>query len=202
MIRPFYEKKLTETQLHKHEADLEIILKYFDVKKAKFVFGETEMEITLQDINELFDLPTTGIEWDLSKKVLKEERKASSIFDVNMRKETVIKPDLENKLSKELGKKKNADPKIIAALLIMYLFNAFFFSRTSTTLTWDLINACEDIDNINSFNWAKMVLDFLLDGLQSTGSWRRPRSETGFQEWRMRNRDLFPKRAKTRKRRP
>ncbi|XP_040374679.1 uncharacterized protein LOC121052846 [Rosa chinensis] len=166
MIRPFYEKKLTETQLHKHEADLEIILKYFDVKKAKFVFGETEMEITLQDINELFDLPTTGIEWDLSKKVLKEERKASSIFDVNMRKETVIKPDLENKLSKELGKKKNADPKIIAALLIMYLFNAFFFSRTSTTLTWDLINACEDIDNINSFNWAKMVLDFLLDGLQ------------------------------------
>ncbi|XP_061989544.1 uncharacterized protein LOC133708104 isoform X2 [Rosa rugosa] len=173
MIEPFLERKLTENQLHKHEADLEIIMRYFDKKKNKFIFGEKEMEITVQDVKTLFDLPTEGIYMELNKKLSKEERKESAIFDTNVKKDSVLKTEVEKKLVKELTKekkekdlKKQQDPKKIASLIIMYLFAAFFFSRTATNITWDLISVCEDIDNINKFNWSRMIIDFLLDGIQ------------------------------------
>ncbi|KAM5569033.1 hypothetical protein ABKV19_016519 [Rosa sericea] len=173
MIEPFLEQKLTENQLHKHEADLEIIMRYFDKKKNKFTFGEKEMEITVQDVKALFDLPTDGIYMELNKKLSKEERKESAIFDTNVKKDSVLKTEVEKKLVKELTKekkeknpKKQQDPKKIASLIIMYLFAAFFFSRTATNITWDLISVCEDIDNINKFNWSRMIIDFLLDGIQ------------------------------------
>ncbi|KAL6210367.1 hypothetical protein ACLB2K_015600 [Fragaria x ananassa] len=94
-----------------------------------------------------------------------DKRKPSAIFDVKMIKDTIDKQILLKRLEAEVDKEEKGDARIIAALIIMVLFTTCFFSKSTVSITWDLINACEDIERINRYNWPKMILEFLLDGL-------------------------------------
>ena len=81
-------------------------------------------------------------------------------------KDNIKRPQLEIELSAELNKpEKNQDAEKIASLILMYLLAVFFFSRSGTHLDWELIIICENLEEINKYNWSKMVLDFLKDDI-------------------------------------
>ncbi|KAL6220305.1 hypothetical protein ACLB2K_008061 [Fragaria x ananassa] len=166
MISSIYHSKVQENHFTKHERDLEIILQYYDVEKRKFFFGDKEMEIMMEDIERIFGLPNSGevIKKNVGRNMDKDKRKLSAIFDVKIIKDTADKQVLLKRLEAEVDKEEKGDVRIIAALIIMVLFTTCFFSKSTVSITWDLINACEDIERINRYNWPKMNLEFLLNG--------------------------------------
>ncbi|XP_061999017.1 uncharacterized protein LOC133716324 [Rosa rugosa] len=110
MIQPFFEGKLTEKQLYKHEVDLEVIMKHYNKSNQKFKFGEKEVEITEDDVKVLFGLPTEGIVRDLNMKLSRDERE-----DWNSTLELELKKDKTDK-----DPKNGPDPKKIASLIIIH----------------------------------------------------------------------------------
>nr|XP_011462202.1 PREDICTED: uncharacterized protein LOC101307386 [Fragaria vesca subsp. vesca] len=166
MISPIYHSKVQENHFTKNERDLEIILQYYDVEKRKLFFGDKEMEIMGEDIERIFGLPNSGeVINNVGRNMDNDKRKPSAIFDVKMIKDTVDKQVLLKRLEAEVDKEEKGDARIIAALILMLLFTTCFFSKSTVSITWDLINACEDIERINQYNWPKMILEFLFDEL-------------------------------------
>ncbi|KAL6199644.1 hypothetical protein ACLB2K_029427 [Fragaria x ananassa] len=165
-IDVFKNEKLTETQVKKHELDFELIMKHYNKEKNKFIFGEIEAEITVDDVYSLFHISTEGEVVDLKNKPPRNKWPDSKYFEKGrISKDNIKRPQLETELSAELNKpKKNQDAEKIASLILMYLLAVFFFSRSGTHLDWELIIICENLEEINKYNWSKMMLDFLKDG--------------------------------------
>ncbi len=166
-IDVFKNEKLTERQVKKHELDFELIMKHYNKEKNKFIFGEIEAEITVNDVNSLFHISTEGEVVDLKNKPPRNKWPDSKYFEKGrISKDNIKRPQLETELSAELNKpEKNQDAEKIASLILMYLLAVFFFSRSGTHLDWELIIICENLEEINKYNWSKMVLDFLKDGI-------------------------------------
>jgi hypothetical protein len=62
-------------------------------------------------------------------------------------------------------KKTVYNDKDAAVLILVSFFTSFLFPNTASTLTWDLANACSDLESLNKYNWAAAVLEFLEAGL-------------------------------------
>ncbi|XP_062021038.1 uncharacterized protein LOC133737517 [Rosa rugosa] len=167
MMEPFWQDKITEIQLHKHEADLEILMRHFDRTDNKWKFGDVVMEITEEDITTLFHLPAEGEVFNVNRRVVREEMEDSPIFGSPLKTHAVLRTKVESNLVTELTKlAKEKDARKIAVLMITYLFSTFFFTRTGAQITWDMVAVCERIENINMYNWPRLILNFLMEGLQ------------------------------------
>ncbi|KAL6187976.1 hypothetical protein ACLB2K_039371 [Fragaria x ananassa] len=167
MIQAFRDNKVSLNQITKFEIDFEIIMSRYNNEENKFVFRENKLEINVDDVHSLFHITKDGRDLDLEQKSKKGEKKImldSKIFGKH--KGPITRPKIENALLRELGKKKKSDPGKIASLVIMYLLSVFFFSKTGNQLDWTLILTCEDLDNINGYNWSKRVLQSLKEGLK------------------------------------
>ena len=135
-IDVFKNEKLTERQVKKHELDFELIMKHYDKERNKFIFGEIEAEITVNDVNSLFHISTEWEVVDLKNKPPRNKWPDSKYFEKGrISKDNIKRPQLETELSAELNKpEKNQDAEKIASLILMYLLAVFFFSRSGTHL--------------------------------------------------------------------
>ncbi|XP_024199757.1 uncharacterized protein LOC112202939 [Rosa chinensis] len=142
-------------------------MRHFDITDNKWKFGDVVMEISKEDVTALFHLPAEREVFNVNRRVVREEMEDSPIFGSPLKKQAVLRTKVESKLVTELTKPaKEKDARKIAVLMITYLFSTFFFTRTGAQITWDMVAVCERIENINMYNWPRLILNFLMEGLQ------------------------------------
>nr|XP_011468021.1 PREDICTED: uncharacterized protein LOC105352478 [Fragaria vesca subsp. vesca] len=171
IIEAFKLDKVKEDQVKKLESDFEILMRHYNSDNKNFIFGNTEIEITEHDVHSIFGITKEGSDVDITidQKYCKGSKKNladSAVFGKQTRR-TITRKVIDDTLMEELRKiqKKKGDPRKIASLVIMYLMAALFFSRSGNHIEWKLILKCEDLEDIDRYNWSHKVLEFLHQGL-------------------------------------
>ena len=131
-----------------------------------WVFDNLNLDLTPEFLTVLFHLPTEGYKIVPVTRIEDRKEQAANLFPHCREIIGPSRTNIKELLSAELRNKKSVDPKRVASALLMYLFSTFFFSRTGINLTWDLVNICLDIEELNKYDWATSVVDFLLNGLK------------------------------------
>ncbi|KAL6219421.1 hypothetical protein ACLB2K_007180 [Fragaria x ananassa] len=166
MINAFRTMRIGADQVSRFELDIEILLRHYCKETKKFMFGEKEMEITEEDVHLLFGLTKEGEndEEKISKR--KKSSQQSTIFGKT--KGSIFRKMIHDKLTEELNKIKNkeAEPRKIASLIIMYLLATFFFSTSGSQIEWQLVLTCEDLEAINKINWSRKVIEAFHEGVK------------------------------------
>ncbi|KAL6217790.1 hypothetical protein ACLB2K_011007 [Fragaria x ananassa] len=132
MINAFRTRRIVADQVSRFELDIEILLRHYCKETKKFIFGEKEMEITEEDVHLLFGLTKEGENEEEKISRRKKSSQQSTIF--GKRKGSIFRKMIHDKLTEELNKIKNkeAEPRKIASLIIMYLLATFFFSTSGS----------------------------------------------------------------------
>ncbi|KAK9932332.1 hypothetical protein M0R45_019574 [Rubus argutus] len=71
LIKPFFVDIMTEEQITKKEIDLQLIHKHYKSDTKEFKFGKVVKKITLDDVKQVFGLPTEGNNFTFNKKETK-----------------------------------------------------------------------------------------------------------------------------------
>nr|XP_011470715.1 PREDICTED: uncharacterized protein LOC105353353 [Fragaria vesca subsp. vesca] len=73
---------------------------------------------------------------------------------------------IHDKLTEEVNKIKNkeAEPRKIASLIIMFLLATFFTSGSQ--IEWQMVLTCEDLEAINKINWSRKVIEAFHEGVK------------------------------------
>ncbi|KAL6196200.1 hypothetical protein ACLB2K_031815 [Fragaria x ananassa] len=154
------------TLVGRFELDIEILLRHYCKETKKFLFGEKEMEITEEDVHLLFGLTKEGENDEEKISRRKKSSQQSTIFSKT--KGSIFRKMIHDKLTEELNKIKNkeAEPRKIASLIIMYLLATFFFSTSGSQIEWQLVLTCEDLEAINKINWSRKVIEAFHEGVK------------------------------------
>ncbi|RXI04848.1 hypothetical protein DVH24_039122 [Malus domestica] len=78
----------------------------------------------------------------------------------------VTKSDVEDVLIKSVTGDTKESRKDCTRLVCLYFYNSVLFSNTATHVSWTIVKLCEDLDQINGYNWATATFDCLLSSLQ------------------------------------
>ncbi|KAL6219819.1 hypothetical protein ACLB2K_007578 [Fragaria x ananassa] len=164
-------EKIPHTQLkctlvNIFELNIEILLRNYCKETKKFMFGEKEMEIKEEDVHLLFGLTKEGENEEEKISRRKKSSQQSTIFGKT--KGSIFRKMIHDKLTEELNKIKNkeAEPRKIASLIIMYLLATFFFSTSGSQIEWQLVLTCEDLEAINKINWLRKVIEAFHEGVK------------------------------------
>ncbi|KAL6138538.1 hypothetical protein ACLB2K_063819 [Fragaria x ananassa] len=166
MINAFRTMRIGADQVGRFELDIEILLRHCCKETKKFLFGEKEMEITEEDVHLLFGLTKEGENDEEKISRRKKSSQQSTIFGKT--KGSIFRKMIHDKLTEELNKIKNkeAEPRKIASLIIMYLLATFFFSTSGSQIEWQLVLTCEDLEAINKINWSRKVIEAFHEGVK------------------------------------
>ncbi|KAL6219592.1 hypothetical protein ACLB2K_007351 [Fragaria x ananassa] len=166
MINAFRTRRIVADQVSRFELDIEILLRHYCKETKKFMFGEKEMEIKEEDVHLLFGLTKEGENEEEKISRRKKSSQQSTIF--GKMKGSIFRKMIHNKLTEELNKIKNkeAEPRKIASLIIMYLLATFFFSTSGSQIEWKLVLTCEDLEAINKINWSRKVIEAFHEGVK------------------------------------
>ena len=166
MINAFRTRRIVADQVSRFELDIEILLRHYCKETKKFMFGEKEMEIKEEDVHLLFGLTKEGENEEEKISRRKKSSQQSTIFGKT--KGSIFRKMIHDKLTEELNKIKNkeAEPRKIASLIIMYLLATFFFSTSGSQIEWQLVLTCEDLEAINKINWSRKVIEAFHEGVK------------------------------------
>ncbi|KAL6184446.1 hypothetical protein ACLB2K_045847 [Fragaria x ananassa] len=166
MINAFRTMRIGADQVGRFELDIEILLRHYCKETKKFLFGEKEMEITEEDVHLLFRLTKEGENDEEKISRRKKSSQQSTIFGKT--KGSIFRKMIHDKLTEEINKIKNkeAEPRKIASLIIMYLLATFFFSTSGSQIEWQLVLTCEDLEAINKINWSRKVIEAFHEGVK------------------------------------
>lgn len=166
MINAFRTRSIVADQVSRFELDIEILLRHYCKETKKFMFGEKEMEIKEEDVHLLFGLTKEGENEEEKISRRKKSSQQSTIFGKT--KGSIFRKMIHDKLTEELNKIKNkeAEPRKIASLIIMYLLATFFFSTSGSQIEWQLVLTCEDLEAINKINWSRKVIEAFHEGVK------------------------------------
>lgn len=166
-IEVFKDKVLKEKEVLRYAMDFENIMKYYETDGV-FNFGGTTLKLTPKHVSDLFSLPLSGKKFLPGEvKETKEKARLQTVFRLG--EADVVGPSkkqLFDKMEDEL-KKSEKDHRLIASIVLMYMFSSVFFPRTSSNITWDVVLLALDLDNINRYNWPKSIFRFLVKGLNA-----------------------------------
>ncbi|KAL6184019.1 hypothetical protein ACLB2K_045426 [Fragaria x ananassa] len=152
------------TLVSRFELDIEILLRHYCKETKKFMFGEKEMEIK-EDVHLLFGLTKGENE---EEKISRRKKSSQQSTRFGKTKGSIFRKMIHDKLTEELNKIKNkeAEPRKIASLIIMYLLATFFFSTSGSQIEWQLVLTCEDLEAINKINWSRKVIEAFHEGVK------------------------------------
>lgn len=105
-----------------------------------------------------------GLTPDLIKKRAKTINKESAFFSKYFPGAPVriMKTMIDEALETAVNEERERD---IAILLVMELLCTFFFANSASTISWTLAAICEDLNGMNQYAWAVLVLKYLEKGL-------------------------------------
>ncbi|KAL6125945.1 hypothetical protein ACLB2K_073996 [Fragaria x ananassa] len=139
MINAFRTRSIVADQVSRFELDIEILLRHYCKETKKFIFGEKEMEIKEEDVHLLFGLTKEGENEEDKISRRKKSSQQSTIFGKT--KGSIFRKMIHDKLTEELNKIKNkeAKPRKIASLIIMFLLATFFFNTFGSQIEWQMV---------------------------------------------------------------
>jgi hypothetical protein len=168
MMKLFLEDKMTCEHVTKKDTEVTILLQHYNKELKAFQFGNRTEKITIEDVSRILGLPNEGEPFLFNKKEKRKDsrvlKKYFKLYDDAITKRVADK-SFEDEVEKSKMKKKVKFPGDAAVLLLISFFTSFLFPNTASTLTWDLANACSDLESLNNYNWAAAVLEFLEAGL-------------------------------------
>lgn len=168
VIQLFVEDKLTFDHITKKDTELTIMLQLYNKQLKAFQFGQRIEKITVDDVSRILGLPKDGKKFVFNKN---EKRRDCNVLRQNFGHcgdsitKKVADSSLVIEVEKANPKKTTYNDKDAAVLILISFFTSFLFPNTASTLTWDLANACSDLESLNKYNWAAAVLEFLEAGL-------------------------------------
>ncbi|KAL6194338.1 hypothetical protein ACLB2K_035422 [Fragaria x ananassa] len=166
MINAFRTRSIVADQVNRFKLDIEILLRHYCKETKKFMFGEKEMEIKEEYVHLLFGLTKEGENEEEKISRRKKSSQQSTIFGKT--KGSIFRKMIHDKLTEELNKIKNkeAEPRKIASLIIMFLLATFFFCTSGSQIEWQMVLTCEDLEAINKINWSRKVIEAFHEGVK------------------------------------
>ncbi|CAN6718602.1 unnamed protein product [Malus baccata var. baccata] len=158
LILAFYNGLISEDQCKKSKVGIGNIMKCYNAETMSFEFGTTSASLTTEDVVENLGLPREGQEVQL-----KGTTKHISDFTKRcFEEETILYEKLvDNALEAAIKGKRETDAEDVARLILIELCATFLLCNTNQVVSWNLVEYCEDLENLSRYSWAEAVADLL-----------------------------------------
>lgn len=170
MIAAFQNGTIEEQYVKKSDHALTLILQAYDVKTDTFTFCGKKFRISTKDVCQILGLPKGGALLPMPKKGAYHSAFIDYYFPGLHR---IKKSDVEKALNRAVAKDcqgKEAveeKDKDVVRLILLILFITILFPNAGSSLSWDLVKHCDDLEQIGEYGWAKPVENFLRKSIQA-----------------------------------
>lgn len=174
LFRSYHEGLVKDKYYKKTDVDILSLINRFDLRSKTFIFGETSVALTEQDVTDVLGLPAGGDDIILTSR---ERPKGLFMERIFTGKDQLNRSTVEALLKARLAGNTEQDAEDVARLTCLYFCISILFTNSGHSIKWFIIHYFEDFDAIYKYNWAKAVKDWLLKSIKKCAD--HPTSVTG-----------------------
>lgn len=145
---------LTTEHFSTLDSDSKMIIEQYDKDQRCFVFGDIKKVLIANDIADIFGNPNERkyLEYIPPEEKMKKTTFMSNYFlDVVDR---VTKTRIEASIKTAVAKRSNEECADFASLVCLYFYNTLLLCNSSTQILWKIVGICENLIQIQIYNWA------------------------------------------------
>ncbi|XP_040369260.1 DNA ligase 1-like [Rosa chinensis] len=146
---------IEEKSAKKSDDFITLLLQAYNHENDLFFFRKKKFRISIRDISKILGLPAKV---ELVPKTSEARINKKAV-------EKALQVAINDKPTTEEGIEKK--DKNVARLILLDLSIKFLFPNAGGTISWDYVRACENLDQIGSYDWAKEVGSFLKKSIKA-----------------------------------
>ena len=162
LYRAYRDKLVTTEHFSALDNDIKMIIEQYNKGQECFVFGDIKGMVTAKDIAEIFGIPNegkmleyTGTPGEKTKKTTFMSKYFSDMVD------RVTKTRIEASIRNIVAGRSIEERADFARLVCIYFCNTLLLCNSSTQISWKLVGICENLDQIQTYNWAAAIAECL-----------------------------------------
>ncbi|KAM5573604.1 hypothetical protein ABKV19_013242 [Rosa sericea] len=170
IVDAFHGGYIEEKSAKKSDDFITLLLQAYDHENDLFFFGKKKFRISTRDISKILGMPAKG---DLVPKTSESAYQSDFVQEFFPKKPRINKKAVEKALQDALKDKPTTEEGIekkdknVARLILLDLSIKFLFPNAGGTISWDYVKACENLDKIGSYDWAREVGSFLKKSIKT-----------------------------------
>ncbi|KAM1137492.1 hypothetical protein FF1_035448 [Malus domestica] len=169
---------ITTDRKKKSGMDLIKIMQCYNSKEQKIKFGDNEAKgITNDDVVQIFGLNNRGVELPNTDKSTKHGKEDPFVDKYFKHAKVVKRKQLIEAYEKSLLDQSPQGAKDTTSIICAHLIQSLLFANSGTYITWSFLKICGELDEINKYNWAKGVKDYLLKMINKAQKKKKDRGE-------------------------
>lgn len=156
-----YDKGLMKkATAEKSDKDVHRIVQCYDTSLKKFRFGKHLAEISVSDVHYILGLPMSGLTVPNPKDGSRKPTDNPIVQRFFAEEKRIERAKIMSCIDAELDNEESPERiENIAILMILHLFITQLFASAGSKLGWSFVKCIADMNN---YNWAKGVRDYLL----------------------------------------
>nr|XP_028957895.1 uncharacterized protein LOC103444932 isoform X2 [Malus domestica]XP_028957896.1 uncharacterized protein LOC103444932 isoform X2 [Malus domestica] len=163
LIKAYQEGKMT---VRKSNLDVKEVCNCYDTTKKKFKFQNGYSHITTEDVVRIYGIPNKGTEAPKTTNSRKGKpgvsRLTDKFFSATARPD---KRDLSNAIELAFEDDSERGQDDAACLIVLYLLITLLLANSGNYLPWSYVQACESVEQIETYNWAREIKEYLQNGI-------------------------------------
>ncbi|KAM7497457.1 hypothetical protein LguiA_021871 [Lonicera macranthoides] len=162
------------TKHRKSDLDIVRIIRCYNAPTGTFVFGGKHVKLTPTWVTKIFGVPCLGDRIDISGN---QQVDTGIQSNFSLSRGQLQKTHVEREIVSKLKLVNTTDVDRVAQLMCVLLCNSVFFLNTGTSIPWFLAKLMSSIDEMNKYNWALAIYEWLMESIIAKAS--RPSTVTG-----------------------
>jgi hypothetical protein len=170
IVDAFHGGYIEEKSAKKSDDFITLLLQAYDHETDLFFFGKKKFRISTRDISKILGMPEKG---DLVPKTSEGAYQSDFVQQFFSNTARINKKAVEKALQDALKDNPTTEEGIekkdknVARLILLDLSIKFLFPNAGGTISWDYVKACENLDKIGSYDWAREVGSFLKKSIKT-----------------------------------
>ncbi|KAM5547226.1 hypothetical protein ABKV19_001633 [Rosa sericea] len=170
IVDAFHGGYIEEKSAKKSDDFITLLLQAYNHENDLFFFGKKKFRISTRDISKILGMPAKG---DLVPKTSEGAYQSDFVQEFFPDKPRINKKAVEKALQDALKDKPTTEEGIekkdknVARLILLDLSIKFLLPNAGGTISWDYVKACENLDKIGSYDWAREVGSFLKKSIKT-----------------------------------
>ncbi|CAN6547880.1 unnamed protein product [Malus baccata var. baccata] len=161
LYQAYRDKLVTTEHFSALDNDIKMIIEQYDKDQGCFVFGDIKGVVTANDIAVIFGISNEGrnLEYTCTPGEKKKKTFMSKYFSDMV--DRVIKTRIEASIRNIVAGRSIEERTDFSRLVCIYLCNTLLLCNSSTQISRKLVGICENLDQIQTYNWAVAIAECL-----------------------------------------